>query len=78
MWDTGSWDLANCLMPGEDICGKTSFASTDADLEGVVAFQEAMRKLRGAKRHDGAAEETQGQEGQEKGGGKHVKDGKKK
>ncbi len=54
--DNGNWDTANCFLPREDVCGKTAFASTEADLEGVVAYQEALKKLGGARRQGGVGE----------------------
>ncbi len=66
--DNGSWEVENSLLPGEDPCGRPSHAVSEAELEKIVSYQEAMKKLKARK---GDRDE----DGEGNGGGKGARKG---
>ena len=43
--DNGSWDSASHLLPGKDPCERNLFGGTEAELEAIVGYREALKKL---------------------------------
>lgn len=43
--DNGSWDSASLLFPGKDPCERNLFGGTEAELEAIVSYREALKKL---------------------------------
>ncbi len=73
--DNGDWEVANCLLPGDDVCSRQGFAVGEAELERIVGYQEAMRKLKAKKNF---ASSGRADDGDEKTGAKEKDKAKKK
>jgi hypothetical protein len=57
--DNGQWDVANLMVPGEDPCTRSQFATGERDLETILAYQEAMKKLKKkSSKEDGDEDEA--------------------
>ncbi len=49
----GSWEHSSLMVPSEDSCTKSSFATAEEELEAILGYQDAMKKLRkGGVDHD--------------------------
>jgi hypothetical protein len=44
--DGGTWSTASLLLPRQDPIYREQFGATGEELEAIVAYQEAMKKLK--------------------------------
>jgi hypothetical protein len=64
--DGADWSTASLLLPGEDPISRVATAATETEMEAIVAYQEAQRKLK-KKEAPRAGEEEDDEPGKGKG-----------
>ena len=65
--DNGMWSAASLLLPRQDRIYRENLGATETELEAVVGFQEALKKLKGKSVTEEPAEDNNDRA---KGGGK--------
>ena len=74
--DKGSWDTASLLLPTQDPCHRELFGATQGELETIIAYQDALKKVKKGvpvlgehedEQHDPAASSATGGGGKSKG-----------
>ena len=78
--DGGSWETAGLFLPRKDPCTPKRFAATEQDLETIVNYKEALKKVSGTGKGnhtDADGDAGAGATGKEKTGRKGEKGGEK-